>query len=54
LYFDQNLQAPLFLKKLAVKLDGRIKIGVTDSYKLLKKYNSQFENIILLEYDFIQ
>lgn len=39
LYFDQNLQAPMFLKKLAARLDGRIKVGVTDNFKLAKKYN---------------
>jgi hypothetical protein len=34
LYFDQNLQSPKFLKKLAVNLDGWIQIGVSDSSKI--------------------
>lgn len=42
LYFDQNLQAPLFLKKLAVNLDGWAKVGVTDSYKIAAHFKAKF------------
>ena len=52
LYFDQNLQAPLFLKKAAVRLDGWFKVGVSDSPKMVAKFKSSFDKLILLEYDF--
>lgn len=52
LFFDQNLQAPLFLKKLAARLDGRIKVGVTDNFKLAKKYDALVDAVLLLEYNF--
>jgi hypothetical protein len=52
LFFDQNLQAPLFLKKLAARLDGRIKIGVTDNFKLAKKYDALVDSVLLMEYNF--
>jgi len=47
LYFDQNLQAPLFLKKLAVNLDGWIEIGVTDSNQIASRLKTSFEEILL-------
>jgi hypothetical protein len=52
LYFDQNLQSPLFLKKMAVRLDGWFKVGVTDEPKLVAKFKTSFERLILLEYNF--
>ena len=52
LYFDQNLQSPLFLKKLAVRLDGWFRIGVSDSPKMVAQYKSSFEKLLLFEYDF--
>ncbi len=52
MFFDQNLQAPLFLKKLAARLDGRIKIGVTDNFKLAKKYDALVDSVLLMEYNF--
>lgn len=30
LYFDENLLAPLFLRKIAALLDGKFTVGVTD------------------------
>ena len=30
LYFDENLLAPPFIKKLAAILDGKITVGVSD------------------------
>ena len=42
LYFDQNLQSPLFLKKIAVSLDGWFKIAVSDSPKMVEQYKSKF------------
>lgn len=54
LYFDQNLQSPLFVKKLAARLDGKIKVGVTDNFKLAKKYNLQTDSFVLMEYNFIK
>jgi hypothetical protein len=48
LFFDQNLQAPLFLKKLAARLDGRIKVAVTDNYKLAKKFDTFCDSILLM------
>ena len=30
LYFDENLLSPIFIKKLAALLDGRINIGLSD------------------------
>lgn len=52
LFFDQNLQAPLFLKKLAARLDGRIKVGVTDNFKLAKRYDALVDSVLLMEYNF--
>ena len=52
LYFDQNLQSPLFLKKLAVRLDGWFKVGVTDSPRIAAQYKSTFDKFLLFEYDF--
>jgi hypothetical protein len=46
------LQAPLFIKKLAVNLDGRIKVAVSDSIKLASAFSCKFEDLALLEYDF--
>jgi hypothetical protein len=42
LFFDENLLAPLYLKKLAVNLDGRITIGVSDNHQIVKKFNANF------------
>ena len=52
LYFDDNLLSPLFLKKLASILDGRVQIGVTDDPTIVKKFGGSFGDLILLEYDF--
>jgi hypothetical protein len=52
LYFDQNLQSPLFIKKLAINLDGWVQVGVSDSSKIAKHYGCKFDDIILLEYNF--
>jgi hypothetical protein len=52
LFFDQNLQSPLFLKKLAARLDGRIKVGVTDNFKLAKKYDAFTDALLLMEYNY--
>ncbi len=52
LYFDDNLLAPLFLRKMAALLDGKIFVGVTDDTKIAKGYQAQFDTIILLQYDF--
>lgn len=52
LYFDQNLQSPLFIKKLAINLDGWIQVGVSDSSKIAQSYSCKFDDIILLEYNF--
>jgi hypothetical protein len=52
LYFDQNLQSPLFIKKLAINLDGWIQVGVSDSSKIGQAYGCKFDDIVLLEYDF--
>lgn len=54
LYFDQNLQSPIFIKKLATRLDGKIKVGVTDNFKLAKKYNLEADSLVLMEYNFIK
>ena len=51
--FDQNLQSPLYLKKLAGRFDGEIKFGVTDDYKIAKKYNSFYDSLLFMEYDFL-
>jgi hypothetical protein len=53
LFFDQNLQAPLFLKKLAARLDGKIKVGVTDNFKLAKKFDAYIDSVMLMEYNFV-
>jgi hypothetical protein len=42
----------LFLKKLAARLDGRIKVGVTDNFKLAKKYDALVDAVLLMEYNF--
>ena len=52
LYFDQNLQSPLFIKKLAVSLDGWFKVGVSDSPRMAGHFRSSFDELIILEYDF--
>lgn len=52
LYFDDNLLAPLFLRKMAAFLDGKIFVGVTDDTIISKKYNAEFDSIILLEFDY--
>jgi len=54
LYFDQNLQSPIFIKKLAARLDGRIKVGVTDNFKLAKKYELKTDSLVLMEYNFVK
>lgn len=48
LFFDQNLQSPLYLKKLAARVDGRIKVGVTDNFKLAKKYDALVDSLFLM------
>jgi hypothetical protein len=53
LFFDQNLQSPLYFKKLAARFDGEIKFGVTDDYKIAKKYNAFYDSLLLMEYDFL-
>ena len=52
LYFDDNLLAPMFLRKVAAFLDGRIYVGVTDDTLIAKKYKADYDSLILLEYDF--
>ena len=52
LYFDQNLQSPLFLKKIAVNLDGWFKVGVSDSPRIAAQYKTSFDKLLLFEYDF--
>ena len=52
LYFDENLLAPPFLKKLGAMLDGRMDVGVTDDVTLLKKQTPSYDEIFLLEYDY--
>ena len=54
LYFDQNLQSPIFIKKLAARLDGRIKVGVTDNFKLAKNYELNTDSLVLMEYNFVK
>ena len=52
LYFDENLLAPPFLKKLTALLDGRMDVGVTDDLTLLKKNSPSYDEVFLLEYDY--
>ena len=48
------MQSPLFLRKLAINLDGWIQVAVSDSSKIAATYESWFEDLVLLEYDFEQ
>ena len=43
----------MFLKKLACRLDGKLKIGVFDDYKLAKKYNTFYDSVLLMEYNYV-
>lgn len=38
LYFDENLLAPMFLRKIAAIMDGRIEVGVSDDTDIARKY----------------
>jgi hypothetical protein len=52
IFFDLNLQSPLFLKKLAVGLEGWVQVGVSDSSRLAASFNAKWEDLVFLEYDF--
>jgi len=48
IYFDQNLQSPLFIKKLAVNLDGWMQVAVSDSNKMAMSFNAKYEDVLLI------
>lgn len=48
LYFDDNLLAPLFVRKIAAMVDGKIFVGVTDDTEIAKSYGAEFDSIVLL------
>jgi len=48
LYFDENLLAPLFLRKLSALMDGKIEVAVTDDPPIIKKYDTNYDSLIFL------
>jgi hypothetical protein len=42
----------MFIKKLGVRLDGWFKVGVSDSPKMVARYKTSFDKLLLFEWDF--
>lgn len=52
LYFEENLLAPQFIRKLTSMLEGRVDVGLTDDLSLAKDPTSSYDDIFLYEYNY--